>query len=209
MTKEKKSDDKPEETETEVDREQVLRTETQDLPVQLDDAGRERTARRLSMIPEEVAQANREFDAHKKSFAEAKAGHDTAVAQLNAEQAKMATAYRDNVEIKPVRVDIVADFQTGTICPLRTDTEEWIETRRRAMTDDERQLELIPQDSLDDDEGAAALDAALDGDPPEDKSLGVEVDPSTGDFTYNDDKDQAGDDLATPDKVDPDDSGAE
>ena len=124
---------------------QVLSTDVRKLPVKLTQAQRVDYAGRLADIEPEQTRI-------KVELAEMKERHKTAQKELkdqidglDQERARVAAAYREGVVLRPVKVDIVADYKRGTKCPFRTDTEEFLETERVLLDDGEKQLHMVPQ----------------------------------------------------------------
>jgi len=102
------------------------------------------------------------------AFKTQKADHDKQKADLKANADKALDAAKSGEEYRPVKCQLIGDFNTGTVMPYRLDTGEPITAHRRIMTDAERQQQLnladngaqSSQDDDDDDQAGGDTDPA-------------------------------------------------
>lgn len=128
-----------------INREQVLGTDTRQLPVKLSPDERQGFADRLAQIePEQTGlkvDKARMIERHKRERKEL----DAKIEELDAERGRVAAGYREGVVLRPIEVEIIADYVTGTKCPRRKDTGEYLTSERKLLDDSERQMHMVPQ----------------------------------------------------------------
>jgi hypothetical protein len=120
---------------------QPLQSYTKDLICKLHAEEVADHAQRLAAIEEDLS-------AHNERAKSIKADLNAAEAKLVAERTSLARKVRTKEETRPVRVNVVADFEMGKAISERSDTGEVLESR--ALTDKERQTAMFMDAHKDD-----------------------------------------------------------
>lgn len=127
---------------------QPLQSYTKDLLCKLHAEEVADHAQRLAAIEEDLS-------AHNERAKSIKADLNAAEAKLVAERTSLARKVRTKEETRPVRVNIVADFEMGKAISERSDTGEVLESR--ALTDKERQTAMFMDAHKDDTRSAKEI----------------------------------------------------
>lgn len=127
---------------------QPLQSYTKDLLCKLHAEEVADHAQRLAAIEEDLA-------AHHERAKSIKADLNAAEAKLVAERTSLARKVRTKEETRPVRVNVVADFDLGKAISERSDTGEVLEAR--ALTDKERQTAMFMDQHKDDTRSAKEI----------------------------------------------------
>jgi len=120
---------------------QPLQSYTKDLLCKLHAEEVADHAQRLAAIEEDLA-------AHHERAKSIKADLTAKQAALESERTSLARKVRTKEETRPVRVNVVADFELGKAVSERADTGEVLEAR--ALTDKERQTAMFMDTHKDD-----------------------------------------------------------
>jgi len=146
---------------------QPLQSYTKDLLCKLHAEEVADHAQRLAAIEEDLA-------AHHERAKSIKADLTAKQAALESERTSLARKVRTKEETRPVRVNVVADFELGKAVSERSDTGEVLEAR--ALTDKERQTAMFMDAHKDDQRSAKEIaeDLFKGATQPEENSLKVE-----------------------------------
>ena len=114
-------------------RPEVISKHVEELPCPLTkDEWAERATRQAEVV--------KELEAHTSKEQQVKASLKADRSRLEAELAKLATQVQGHSEVRPIDVEAVADFKSGTVREVRCDTGEQVRTR--ALREDECQGSL-------------------------------------------------------------------
>ncbi len=117
--------------------ERTLSRSKHDLPVKLTKDEIAEQGQRLAQLLQDQGELER---AHKDTKTQLKADEDKAQALV----IDCAAVIRSGEEVRPVEVEIRADFKAGMVAVVRLDTGKTVTTRK--LSDDERQKRLVFED---------------------------------------------------------------
>ena len=112
---------------------EVLETKSVDLLVKLEEKEINERARKL-------ASKQGELERHNEEGRRIQGEHAQRRKRIEGEITSLGNAVREGTELRPVVVDVVADFKRAVVLEVRQDTEEVIS--ERAMRPDERQTTM-------------------------------------------------------------------
>lgn len=120
----------------------ILKREQRVLAVPLTDQEFRERAEDMARVLDDKASAEAAAAAMKAEHAAAKATHEELMERLDAQLTKLGMEIRRRVEERAVEVEVTADYESGEILVVRSDSRDVVE--RRPMSKDERQAHLFP-----------------------------------------------------------------